>query len=93
VGETYHEGERNVEINADVVGEDMETTDYYQVEPIPPQPDSITTHTKRTPRIYHSKGWQCWKRLKTHIEMGGLLWSKPGLLKEMDTIEKQVRND
>jgi len=72
--------------------EEPTTQDYYQVLPLAPQPESVTTVTqspKHVPQIYR----QCWGILRGRIERGPRIhtFSRSALLKEMDAIEKQVR--
>ena len=75
--------------------------DYYQVEPLPPQPESTTTVSdgatewvvsstpskeKRTPQKHR----QYWTAFWAVIEQGGMIRTKGGLLKLKDEIEEWV---
>ena len=65
------------------------TTDYYQVLPLQPQPEGVTTVTqssKRTPQKHR----QYWAVMKAVIGQGGMIRSKRGLLRLMDEIEEWV---
>jgi len=75
--------------------------DYYQVLPLPPQPESTTSASdgatewvvsstpskeKRTPQKHR----QYWAVMKAVIGQGGMIRSKRGLLRLMDEIEEWV---
>lgn len=65
------------------------STDYYQVLPLAPQPESETTVTqfpKRTPQKHR----QYWSAFWAVIEQGGMIRTKGGLLKLKDEIEEWV---
>jgi len=77
----------------------MTTADYYQVLPLPPQPESTTTVSdgatewvvsstplKRTPQKHR----QYWAVMKAVIGQGGMIRTKGGLLRLMDEIEEWV---
>ena len=75
--------------------------DYYQVEPLPPQPESTTTVSdgatewvvsstpskeKRTPQKHR----QYWTAMRVAIEQRGMIQTRRGLLRLMDEIEEWV---
>jgi len=69
------------------------TTDYHQVLPLPPQPESTTTSTGwvvSTPKRTPQKHRQYWTAMRVAIEQRGIIQTKRGLLKLMDEIEEWV---